>query len=216
MITGPVPGYLFGGVFGLAGVFFILLPVIAPERQGDTPIWFNILGGALFVIVGFAVTQMQRNPKSLHFWAGLMCTAIGGFIMIMAGFDPDDSRFHAPRWVAAAAGATFLLAGVAVIKSGRSSSDGTPRENSLGYGFILALLLTCFGAVASWVAFGPGEREFQGEVSLGTGLLPFDVGDLVGRIVFSPGALLLDFMALAAWFYLCRALVRRLREKPHK
>lgn len=123
--------------------------------------------------------------------------------------------------VFAAAGATFLFAGLAVIKSGGTTDGNSAVVNGPGYALILALLLTCFGAVASWVAFGPGEREFQGEAAIGGNVLPVNVGELLGRILFSPGALLLDFMALAAWFYFFRGLVRRVRgrngaaPKPH-
>jgi hypothetical protein len=200
---------IFGAAFILTGAFSLLLPIIAPERQGDTPVWVNILGGLLFILVGIGVHQIQRDPRTVPFWAGLMCAAIGGFIMVASGFDPDDSRFHAPRWVVAAAGATFLLAGIAAIKSGGQA--GPHVDHSAGYGLIIALLLTCFGAVASWVAFGPGERRFDGQLDAGGGLLPFEIGEVIGRILFSPGALLLDVMALAAWFQFFRTWARRNR-----
>lgn len=69
-------GILFGAVFAAAGLLFMLLPVIAPGQQGNTPIWLNILAGAPFVIVGFAVIQIQRDARSMPFWAGLMCAAL--------------------------------------------------------------------------------------------------------------------------------------------
>ena len=204
-------GSVFGATFVLAGSFFLLLLLIAPERQDALPVWVNVLAGALFILVGVGVYRMQRDPKSVPFWAGLMCIAVGAFIMIASGFDPDDARFHAPRWVVAAAGATFLFAGIAVIKTGGATTQHPGQNYGSGYGLILALLLTCFAAVANWVAFGPGERTFRGELGAGANALPFDIGEIFGRLLFSPAALLLDAMAIAAWFFLFRGLARRHR-----
>ena len=199
-----------GAVFVVAGLFFTVMPIIAPHLQGGNPGWFSVLGGVVFVTVGAGVIQVQRHPGAVPFWGGLIAAAMGAFILVMAGFDPDESRFHAPRWVVGAAGATFVLAGAAAIIS--KGASGPHIDNSPGYQLILALLLTCFGSVATWIAFGPGERKFEGTLSIADGILPFDLSETIGRILFSPAALLLDFMALAAWFYFLRALARRHRE----
>ena len=199
-----------GAVFIAAGLFFTLMPVIAPHLQGGNPGWFSVLGGVVFVTVGAGVIQIQRHPGAVRLWAGLIAAATGAFIIVMAGFDPDESRFHAPRWVVGAVGATFVLAGAAAIIS--KGMSGPHIDNSPGYQLILALLLTCFGAVATWISFGPGERKFEGSLGIADGFLPFDLSETLGRILFSPGALLLDFMALAAWFYLFRGLAHRRRE----
>jgi hypothetical protein len=201
------PGTLFGGLFVAAGLLFLLMPAFAPHLQGDNPLTFNTLGGALFIVVGVCTIQIERDPESMPLWVGMIGATMGAFIIVMSGLDPDDNRFHAPRWVVAAAGACFVLASVAVIMT--RGNEASPVQHSLRYGFILALLLTCFGAVASWVAFGPGDRNFEGELSIGGGVLPFNVGDMLGRILFSPGALLLDIMALAAWVFVFRRLRRR-------
>jgi hypothetical protein len=201
------PGTLFGAIFVAAGLVFLLIPAVAPHLQGDNPLLLSILGGALFIVVGMCTIQIQRDPKETPLWVGLIGVTIGSFIAIMSGLDPDDSRFHAPRWVVAATGTCFVLASVAVIMT--RGNEASPVQHSLRYGFILALLLTCFGAVASWVAFGPGERRFEGQLDIGGGFLPFDIGEMLGRILFSPGALLLDIMALAAWVFVFRRLRRR-------
>lgn len=200
-------GVVFGAVFVIAGLFFTTIPVLAPHLQGGNPDWFSVLGGCVFITVGAGVIQIQRDPGAVPLWAGLIAAAMGAFILVMAGFDPDDSRFHAPRWVVGAVGATFVLAGAAAIKS--KGVSGPHIDNSAGYRLILALLLTCFGAVASWVSFGPGDRKFEGTLGIADGILPFDMSETLGRLLFSPAALLLDFMALAAWFYFFRALVSR-------
>ncbi|MGQ0749343.1 MAG: hypothetical protein ACT4PS_02295 [Betaproteobacteria bacterium] len=202
-------GTVFGAIFIVAGLFFTMMPLIAPHLQGGNPGWFSVLGGVLFITAGAGVIQIHRCPDAVPLWVGLMAAAMGAFIIVMAGFDPDESRFHAPRWVVGAAGATFVLAGAAAIKS--KGTSGPHTDNSPGYLLILALLLTCFGAVASWVSFGPGERKFEGTLSVADGILPFELSEMLGRILFSPAALLLDFMALAAWFFLFRGILLRLR-----
>lgn len=190
---GPLGALVFSVVFVVAGALAMLLPLIAPGLQGNNPVWVNILLGAVFIIVGIGVLQFERGARSIPFWAGLMSVVLGGFVMIMAGFSSDNSGFHAPRWVVAAAGATFLLAGLAVMKSGSAAGDASRPGEGMGHALIIAMLLTCFGAVASWIAFAPGE--------------------IVGRILLSPGALLLDVMAAAAWFHFFRRLVQRMSRK---
>jgi hypothetical protein len=198
-----------GAAFIAAGLFFTMMPVLAPHLQGGNPGWFSVLGGVVFVTVGAGVIQIQRRPSAVTLWVGLIAAAMGAFIIVMAAFDPDESRFHAPRWVVGAVGATFVLAGAAAIIS--KGVSGPHIDNSPGSQLILALLLTCFGAVATWITFGPGERKFEGTLGTADGILPFDLSETLGRILFSPGALLLDFMALAAWFYLFRGLACRRR-----
>lgn len=199
-------GTVCGAIFVVAGLFFTAMPLVAPHLQGGNPGWFSVLGGVLFIAVGAGVIQRHRRPNAVALWLGLIAAAMGAFIIVMAAFDPDESRFHAPRWVVGAAGAVFVLAGAAAIKSKGMSG---PHIDNSGYRLILALLLTCFGAVASWVAFGSGEREFEGTLGAGGSFLPFDPGEVLGRILFSPGALLLDVMALAAWYYFFQTLLRR-------
>ncbi|MGQ0522729.1 MAG: hypothetical protein ACT4P8_03585 [Betaproteobacteria bacterium] len=201
---------VFGSGFIVAGLFFAIMPIVAPHLQAGNPDWFSVLGGVLFIAVGAGAIQIQRHPGAMPLWVGLIATAMGAFIIVMAGFDPDESRFHAPRWVVGAAGATFVLAGAAAIKS--RGVSGPHIDNSAAYRLILALLLSCFGTVATWISFGPGERKFEGTLGVGGGFLPFDLSETLGRILFSPAALLLDFMALAAWFYFFRGLARRHRE----
>jgi hypothetical protein len=127
------------------------------------------------------------------FWGGLIACLAGGIVIGMAIWG-DDTGFHAPRWVVAAAGATFLFAGMAIIG----------QDYPLFSGILRALLLTCFGGVFTWVSFGPGERQFTSTISLP--LLSFTSGSssILGRICFAPGAILLDGLALYAWFLIGR------------
>jgi len=130
---------------------------------------------------------------------GLVVSGMGGLIVLLAvGIIPGaEGSLEAPRWVVAVAGFSFVLAGAAMIVgyavAGGAGPDGdlpagTPRwvrvtQSVLGLGIISAL-----GAVATWVAFGPGPRGF-------TVTLPF-VGrgpgdETLGRAVFGIGAVLM-------------------------
>ncbi len=120
---------------------------------------------------------------------GAVAIAVGTFIIAISIWG-DDSGFHAPRWVVGAAGSTFLLSGLAIIG----------QEHPLVSGFIRALLLTTFGAVFTWVSFGPGDREFTSTVSIPFLSVSRSASDISGRICFAPGALLLDGWALYSWF----------------
>jgi hypothetical protein len=54
-------------------------------------------------------------------------------------------------------------------------------------------IIACLGAIGSWVAFGPGEREFSGGI-------PFvspAVNSVIGRSAFGVGAVLI-WLCLAA------------------
>jgi hypothetical protein len=128
---------------------------------------------------------------------GLITTATGvALVLLAAGLVPDASR-AAPRWVVAAAGLMFALCGVAMIVgyavAGAVGPDGdlppgTSRRVRL-IQYLLGLgIVGCMAAIATWIAFGPGPRAF-------TVTLPFigrGPGDeTVGRAVFGAGAVLL-------------------------
>lgn len=129
---------------------------------------------------------------------GGIASAVGLFIIVVSIWG-DDSGFHAPRWVVGAAGAVFLLAGLAIF------SQDHPILSSL----LRALLLTSFGAVFTWVSFGPGDREFSTSVSIPFLTFSRSSSQISGRICFAPGALLLDGAALYTWFLLGRDWVLR-------
>jgi len=122
---------------------------------------------------------------------GGIASAVGLFIIAVSIWG-DDAGFYAPRWVVGAAGGVFLLAGLSIF------AQDHPRLSSVA----VALLLTSFGAVASWVSFGPGERQFSSTVSIPFISVTRSSSDILGRICFAPGAVLLDGLALYTWFKL--------------
>ena len=120
---------------------------------------------------------------------GLMAVGFGLFLVGLSLWGSGES-FRAPRWVIAAAGGVFFLAGLAIFG----------RRYRHFYAFVLALLITLFGAAVTWVSFGPGEREFTSTISLPFLSVSGPGSDLTGRICFAPGAILLDGMAIYMWF----------------
>lgn len=137
----------------------------------------------------------RMNARGVRL-GGSMASAVGLFI-IASAILADDAGFYAPRWIVAAAGGVFLLAGLMIF------SQDKPVLSSL----FRALLLTSFGAVFTWVSFGPGERQFSSTVSLPLFSFSNSSPGFLGRICFAPGAILLDVWALYSWFKLGQAWV---------
>ena len=129
---------------------------------------------------------------------------VGTIVTLLARgtFGPGHLSDGTPEWVGIAAGAMFVLAGLAIIVgygvAGGVTSDGdllpgTPRavrilQTALGLP-IIALL----ASIASWVAIGSGSRHFRGSgLFIGSA-----VNEMLGRAVFGVGAVLIwGFMAV--------------------
>ncbi|MDX8404049.1 MAG: hypothetical protein R8K54_06540 [Mariprofundaceae bacterium] len=97
----------------------------------------------------------------------------------------DPSDIHAPRWVVAVCGMMFVFAGL-IIPASQSYSGGEP---SLWVRFVGLLIIGCFALVFSWIAFGPGEREFSTSIN---GFIVEGSGEVFGRAVFGFFAVLVD------------------------
>jgi hypothetical protein len=120
---------------------------------------------------------------------GLLLSGIG-LVYVGIAIWGSEAGFHAPRWVVGLAGGTFSLGGLAIL------GQGYPHFSAL----VRALLLTAFGAVVTWVSFGPGERQFTSTTSLPFVSISGPASELSGRICFAPGAILLDGLALYMWY----------------
>lgn len=128
-------------------------------------------------------TERSVTPRTAQF-AGFFAVAMGLLVVALSAdlirVQPD--KFHAPRWVAAAGGLTFVLGGL--------------------------MLLLLLAVVANWVAFGPGERRFSGVFSVGFWRSEANPGELGGRIVFGIGAVILDLFLIWAWVNWVRMLFK--------
>src|SRR4051794_20832928 len=105
-----------------------------------------------------------------------------------------------PLWLALCVGLAFLLAGVAIAIQafGHANAAGelpaaAPRWMRAGQDLSAFTIVACLAAIFSWVAFGPGEREFSG----GLPFLGPAVNSMIGRGAFGVGAVL-TWLCLAA------------------
>jgi hypothetical protein len=137
--------------------------------------------------------------------------ATGGFVMaIGAGWiavDPGD--LQAPRWVLVCAGVMFLAGGF--VPLGQTFNFGALLNEAVGF-----VVGAGFAAVVNWVAFGPGERRFTSGLSAGGATITSSPGnELVGRIAFGIGAVIVDFLLLALlWRWLQRLQGRDTNSLP--
>lgn len=124
------------------------------------------------------------GSETAPWWFGAIFIATGAAIMgIGVGWiEVDPSSVHAPYWVLTACGGVFVLGGVMTWTSRLDE-----RVNHL-----LALILVgMFASIASWIAFGPGEREFSGGASTGPISVGGSGGETLGRVMFGFGAVML-------------------------
>ena len=122
-------------------------------------------------------------------------TAAGGLYFVMVGFHalPPPSRSNAPDWIGTLCGLVFFAAGLAVIARGAAGMDDREREMPASAPpwaravYWLAPVVASGGLamIASWVAFGPGERLFSLSGPIGG-----PVGEGAGRVVLGISAIL--------------------------
>ena len=144
---------------------------------------------------------------------GLIAAAMGVFFILFAAgviqLGPTRAG-QEPGWVGVVCGLIFLLGGSAVVFQ-TVASDGktpqgqlpasTPRWLRAVNQLICLAIVVSMGALGTWVAFGPGERQFTGSGSF--------LGQIGGRIAFGIGAALIWIVLAAAVFVKIRRLVLR-------
>jgi hypothetical protein len=142
----------------------------------------------------------QEPPSAAT--VAFIALAAGGaglyFMLVGLGVAPAPSKQHAPSWLVFAAGLVFFLGAVGIIlphiagvkTNGRDLPPIAPRWLQVAQYLFTLSIFACFGAIGSWIAFGPGPRVFSGTVP---------VGAVVGRIMFGIGAVIvwLSFIAIA-------------------
>jgi hypothetical protein len=144
---------------------------------------------------------VNKDPPSAATVAfiGLVAGGAGLYFMLVGlGVAPAPSKQHAPSWLVFAAGLVFFLGAVGLIlphvagvkTNGSELPHSAPRWLQVAQYLLMLSIFACFGAIGSWIAFGPGPRVFSGTVP---------VGAVVGRIVFGIGAVIvwLGFVAIA-------------------
>lgn len=137
----------------------------------------------------------------MPWWFGAMFIAAGAAIMgIGVGWiEVDPAKVHAPPWVLTACGGVFVLGGVMTY-----ASRFDERVNH----FLALIMIGLFASIASWIAFGPGERSFSGGASVGPVGVGGSGGETAGRIAFGFGAVLLWLLEAMIAVKLVRSLDR--------
>lgn len=154
----------------------------------------------------------DNKPPQTSLWFGMVFMLAGAIIMLVAVdvIHADESSFNAPRWVVGVSGLVFFLGGIAA--SLQDFRFDTFREawwfraavNLAPFGIILS-----FAAVANWIAFGPGERNFSGSISI-----PFitisgaNSDEFLGRAVFGLSAICMNVLVVVILVRGLRTLLR--------
>jgi hypothetical protein len=163
---------------------------------------------------GFRIMSQQRPPsRRTAIVCGLFAAGMG-MVLILMGFGVIKPRgASAPLWIATAAGLAFLLAGTSVAVGaihGVSSDGELPNDSgwwSRAFYYSAGLVAcACLAAIGTWVAFGPGMRNFGGT---GTLFLSREANEIVGRVVFGFGAILTWLIAIAVAVRAARQLFPR-------
>lgn len=152
---------------------------------------------------------MKNNPSSLKNFFGMVLFGsifmLVGCLIVLYSLDiipSSDANFNAPRWVVAAAGCFFIIAGMMPMLQGLKSLTGNEthlfRMANSAVSFLFLLLLA---VPFNWVAFGLGVQEFSNDVSIG-GLVTLFFDELsTMRCVFGVFAMLINFMLVYAVGY---------------
>ena len=136
-------------------------------------------------------TPVERRKRA---WAGLFCTGIGLFLMIVMGW--NQAGLRVPISVGFLAAATFVLAGAALLLQ----AGGRERSASV---FSL-LTIVALAVIGGWIGFGPGPRGCEASV----GGLSFLPEEMVCRIVFGTGAVLTGLIGLVLLWSIIRGSSR--------
>ena len=127
----------------------------------------------------------------------LLCAAgiaLGGYaILDGSGLKPD--RFIAAPIALSLVSAAALLA--------------FPQASYTARSVFGALLITGFGVMTSWIAFGPGERHFSVSIGFVGFAASGPASETPGRVVFGLIGIAMDIAALWSWWTLFKRLAGR-------
>jgi hypothetical protein len=172
-----------------------------------------------------AKEEPPPKPTATGWIVPLSGLAVGavGVVSLLYGLEIIEipGRVDAPRWVATAIGGVFLSLGVMLAGFWLPKSIlGVPLRGPVQGLAGVALLLGFFTTMAvflTWMALAPAGAEGRTEVG-GIGLpLPRPVAGVASRIFIGFFALIMDILALAAWWGAVKYVVGRLRgESPEE
>jgi hypothetical protein len=165
-----------------------------------------------------AESQLTRG-RALALGALCLACAIGP-ILGAEGVGSFHLSRGVPRWMGAAAGVAFLLAAVLLLAdaaAGGTNPDGSLPANAPPFvRFVQSVaglgIVVTMGAMATWIAFGRGERHFSSTISLPFVAYRSEGGDLSGRIAFGVGAVLIWALAITGTVAALKKHLARIRE----
>lgn len=117
----------------------------------------------------------------ITFVAGVCATLLG-----LGVIPSDESNFHAPHWVVTAAGFAFMFTGVAIAFGADRRRAQLSGMQGVVVDIACIVIMGSLGMIATWVGFGPGERNFHG----GVPFVSAEANALFGRVMFGGGALI--------------------------
>src|SRR6185312_137406 len=156
----------------------------------------------------------QATPRQMLFIGSVAGVAGAYFILVGATLLPipgGPSNLHAPLWILLCVGFAFFLAALALFVQALGHADatgelppGAPRWMRVGQLLVGIAIFVCFGAIASWIAFAPGEREFSGTFLF----FSHETNAMIGRSVFGFGAVIVWLSTIAFTVYGLRKIFR--------
>lgn len=165
-----------------------------------------------------AIFDAMPQPAALNketITVGVIAGAIGlYFLLVGLGTLPipgGPNNLHGPLWIVFFAGLAFFLAGISALLQGFGGANDqgefpadAPSWFRVAQYLIGLMIFVAFGAIGSWIAFGPGERVFSGSLPFVSG----SVGSSIGRTVFGIGAVIVWFCTFAFAIVGARRLLR--------
>ncbi len=208
----------FGAPFILSALFLVGSAIFGDDEAGEKLVMvigalvFTIAGSFLWApafpgVVNRILESDNRILKAVRPHAGAWST---GAMVVLMGMVPmlaavgvlptDDDSWNAPRWVGGVAGGLFVVAGLYLLtKPAVDRLDPWLKKQIAG--LFPLLIVTGMAAISSWIAFGPGDRQFEGGAS--NGFLQYSWGNanqLLGRVAFGVGAVFLIVITAIGWW----------------
>ena len=208
----------FGAPFILSEGFLLGSAIFGDDEGGEKLVM--VISALVFTIVGLflwapafpgVVNRILESdnrflkavrPHAGTWSAGAIVVGMGVIPVLAAvGVVPtDDASWNAPRWVGGVAGGLFVVAGLYLLtKPAVDRLDPWLKKQITG--LFPLLIVTGMAVISSWIAFGPGDRQFEGGVS--NGFLQYSWGnanELLGRIAFGAGAIFLIVITAIGWW----------------
>jgi hypothetical protein len=146
--------------------------------------------------------------------AGLYFLLVGAGVLRVPG---GPGNLNGPVWLLFCAGLAFFLAGAAILLQafGRANDQGEFPADAPSWLPVMQYLIgiaifAAFGAIGSWIAFGPGERAFSGSFFF----LPGEANAAVGRAAFGVGAVIVWICTIGFAVLGGKKLFGRSRRRP--